>query len=85
LLHFLSTARRTDLIIGIASHQLFEDALRQLWFIHFDSSSEIVSEDSADSVFMAQSELLIKLAYRNGENGVELISLNNRSGLLVIL
>jgi hypothetical protein len=80
----MSTARRTDLIIGIASHQLFEDALRQLWFIRFNSF-EIVSEASADSVFMAQSELLIKLAYRNGENGVELISLNNRSGLLVIL
>jgi hypothetical protein len=81
----MSTARRTDWIIGIASHQLFEDAPRQLWFIRFDSSPEILSEDSADSVIVAQFEVLIKLAYRNEENGVQLISLNNRDGLLVIL
>jgi hypothetical protein len=69
----------------MASHQLFEDTLRQLWFIRFDSSSETLSKDSADSVIVAEYEALIKLAYRNEENGVELISQNNRNGLLVIL
>jgi hypothetical protein len=69
----------------MASHQLFEDALRQLWFIRFDSYSETLSKDSADSVIMAEYETLIKLAYRNEENCVELICPNNRNGLLVIL
>jgi len=38
----------------MASHQLFEEALRQLWFIHFDSSSETLSKDSAVSIIMAE-------------------------------
>jgi hypothetical protein len=49
----------------MASHQLFEDALRQLWIIRFDSSSETLPKDSAESVIMAEYEKLIKLAYGN--------------------
>lgn len=81
----MSIARRTDWITGILSHQLLEDALWQLRFLRFDSSSETLTIDSADSAIMAEYETLIKLAYRNEENGVQLISLNNRNGLFVIL
>jgi len=49
----------------MASHQLFEDALRHLRFIRFDSSSENLTKDSAESTIMAEYETLIKLAYRN--------------------
>ena len=69
----------------MVSHQLFEDALRQLWFIRFNSSSETLSKDSADIVIMGEYETLIKLAYRNEENSVELICPSNRNELLVIL
>ena len=69
----------------MVSHQLFEDALRQLWFIRFNSSSETLSKDSADIVIMGEYETLIKLAYRNEENGEELICPSNRNELLVIL
>jgi len=81
----MNIARRRAWITGIASHQLLEDPLRQLRFRRFDSSSETLTIDSADSAIMAEYETLVKLAYRNEEIAVNLISLNNRSGLLIIL
>jgi len=81
----MSIARRRDWLTGIATHQLLEDALRQLQFLRFDSSSETLTIDSADSAIMAEYETLIKIAYRNEENGVQPISLKNRSRLIVIL
>jgi len=81
----MSIARRRDWLTGIATHQLLEDALRQLQFLRFDSSSETLTIDSADSAIMVEYETLIKIAYRNEENGVQPISLKNRSRLIVIL